>query len=247
MNFNRIAWLRDWVKLQSHRVGLDIKRFNLLNSEEALLIHLLTLLKTDLVVDVGANKGQYGRMLLDHGYSGSIYSFEPLSDAFQQLEAASKLYPRWSSFHSAIGNRQGRLVINVAENLVSSSLLEVTEASTAAEPSTAFKRKEEVAIQSLDTLLADVRERFKHVFLKVDVQGYELEVLYGAEDFLSVVTGVQLEMSFVPLYVGGPVYRDIIAFMDQKGFDLYTIMPGFRDPNSGRMLQADGIFTRRDL
>jgi hypothetical protein len=61
---------------------------------------------------------------------------------------------------------------------------------------------------------------------------------------LPKIKGIQLEMSFVKLYEGGPLYKDIFGYLENAGFQLYTIIPDFRDERSGRMLQADGIFIR---
>lgn len=85
----------------------------------------------------------------------------------------------------------------------------------------------------------------KNIYLKIDVQGFELEVLKGATAILSKVKVVQLEMSFVPMYKNGPLFGEILSFLDMIGFELYTIIPEFRNEISGRLLQADGIFVRK--
>ena len=84
----------------------------------------------------------------------------------------------------------------------------------------------------------------KSVFVKLDVQGYEKNVLAGGKKFLSTATGVQLELSLVPLYEGQILYDKMIEFLRAEGFVLTAVVPGFIDVNSGRMLQFDGIFFR---
>ncbi len=83
------------------------------------------------------------------------------------------------------------------------------------------------------------------IFLKLDVQGFEPQVLTGAAHTLSRASAVQLEMSLVPLYEGELLLSQMCTTMSAKGFDLWDLEPSFRDPATGRLLQVDGIFTRQ--
>jgi len=83
------------------------------------------------------------------------------------------------------------------------------------------------------------------VFLKIDVQGFEIEVLQGATTLLPRLCAIQLELSLVPLYQGAPVMTEVIRYLDERGFELFQLQPGFRDERDGRLLQADGYFVRR--
>jgi hypothetical protein len=80
--------------------------------------------------------------------------------------------------------------------------------------------------------------------LKIDTQGYEMAVLRGAEKMLPRLAGVQLELSLAPLYEGQTLYLELIDWLRARGFDLWSVIPGFVDPSSGRMLQFDGVFFR---
>ena len=83
------------------------------------------------------------------------------------------------------------------------------------------------------------------MFLKLDVQGYEKKILSrrgrlpGAQ-----VIGVQLEMSLMPLYEGQPEWEEMLQFMRAKGFALWKMEAGTRDPVNGRESEVDGIFFR---
>jgi len=79
-------------------------------------------------------------------------------------------------------------------------------------------------------------------YLKIDVQGYEMHVLEGATAVLDRIVGLQIEMSLVPMYEGGPLFGDIVAWANAHGFALMGIEPGFAHPVSGRLLQFDGVF-----
>jgi hypothetical protein len=84
----------------------------------------------------------------------------------------------------------------------------------------------------------------ERVFLKVDVQGYELFVLQGALQALRQVRVVELELSFAPLYQGAPVFDEMMKYMEEHGFALVSLNHVFSDPKSDRLLQVDGIFRK---
>ncbi|REO49609.1 FkbM family methyltransferase, partial [Mycobacterium tuberculosis] len=80
---------------------------------------------------------------------------------------------------------------------------------------------------------------------KIDVQGFEKQVIAGGDSTVhDRCVGMQLELSFQPLYEGGMLIREALDLVDSLGFTLSGLQPGFTDPRNGRMLQADGIFFR---
>jgi hypothetical protein len=82
------------------------------------------------------------------------------------------------------------------------------------------------------------------LFLKVDTQGYEEEVLAGADGIVNSVSAMQLEVSLAPLYQGAPDLRRILDVCESLGFHLHGLIPGFYDEKTGRLLQVDGLFLR---
>jgi hypothetical protein len=97
-------------------------------------------------------------------------------------------------------------------------------------------------MERLDTLLGDELRRFRRPFLKIDTQGFERPVLAGAENVMSHIAGIEMEMSLVPLYQGQMLFREALSLMDEKGFWLAGLATGFWDDRTGEMLQVDGIF-----
>ena len=81
--------------------------------------------------------------------------------------------------------------------------------------------------------------------MKIDVQGYERQVIDGSRVSLKNITVVQIELSLVELYKGAMLYKEVISLMEELGFYMYSIISGFRDPQTGQLLQADGIFVNR--
>jgi hypothetical protein len=134
--------------------------------------------------------------------------------------------------------------MNVSANLVSSSVLPMLGAHLDAAPESRYVRQLTVAVERLDELVPALLPPAGQLLIKVDTQGYELQVLQGATDLLPRTVAIQLELSLLPLYEGAPTFTELIAFVQSIGFELFSIIPGFRDPRSGRLLQADGFFVR---
>lgn len=200
----------------------------------------------DVVLDVGANTGQFATRLRAAGYAGRIVSFEPLPDAHDALTAASRGDADWVvAPRMAIGAAAGSVVVNVAGNSYSSSILPMAATHVEAAPQSQYVGTVTAPLARIDDAAAPWLTAAARPFLKIDTQGYEVAVLDGAPRTLAGCVGLQLEMSLVPLYQGEALYRDLIDRLDGLGFDLWHIEPGFADPRTGRLLQVDGLFARR--
>ncbi|MGH3414194.1 MAG: FkbM family methyltransferase [Marmoricola sp.] len=205
--------------------------------------HLLRHFGIDLVVDVGAAGGGYGEQLRSFGYRGEICSFEPMAAPFAQLQERAVRDGHWQARNLALGARPGRAPIHRASNGDSSSLLSPLPAHRAAAPEVEFTGSEEVTLAVLDDEVDAAMLADRRVFLKLDTQGYEGQVLAGGERVVAAAVGLQLELSFVPLYDGGMVADEAIGWAYRHGFHLTGFEQGFSSP-SGAFLQADGIFFR---
>jgi FkbM family methyltransferase len=179
-----------------------------------------------------------------NGYEGRIVSFEPLADAYGRLEERSRSDPRWDCVRLALGDTDGSAEIHVAGNSMSSSLLDMEPLHLRAAPKSAYVGTESVPIARLDSIWADIAGDADRVYLKMDVQGYELNVLGGAALCLSTVACVEAELSLAPLYRDQADFREVIAHLEKQGFRLFALEPCFEHPQSGQMLSMDGIFSR---
>jgi len=237
--------LKKLLKKLAKRIGFDVKRITPATSDALRTSILCDHHHIDLVLDVGANIGLYASELREAGYTGKIVSFEPLSSAYTVLRNASLDDPLWKvADRIAIGNFDGEIEINIAGNSTSSSVMGMLDSHTSAAPYSAYVGSELVPIRKLDTLEKDYMENANSIFLKIDVQGFEKQVLEGASALLPRIKGLQLELSLVPLYEGQALSKEIIEQMEQLGFEIYAIYPGFSDMETGRMLQMDGVFFR---
>ncbi len=227
------------------RFGIEVRRFNASESSDARLVRQFSTHQIDLVLDVGANDGGYGRLLRSGGYRGKILSFEPLPDVHAGLTRAVAADPQWQvAPRMALGEADGKIKINVAGNSASSSVLPMRQLHADAAPTSRYLGQEEVSLRRLDSVSHPWLLQAQRVLLKIDTQGYEMPVLRGASELLKRVCGVQIELSVAPLYEGQALFEEVMAALAGQGFELWNVAPGFVDPRSGRMLQFDGTFFR---
>jgi FkbM family methyltransferase len=204
-------------------------------------------LSVDLVLDVGANIGQYASDIRSHGYGGRLLSFEPLSSAFAELSKTAAVDPNWTVRRVALGASASRMSINVAGNSTSSSFLPMLQSHQSAAPESRYFAKEEIDVIPLDSLVGRDVGPHEKVWLKMDVQGFEMEVLKGAGKLLPQVVGMECEMSLVPLYEGEPLIEEVLKEIANRGFRLAIVTEAFFAPDSGRSLQLNGVFLRSGL
>lgn len=236
-----------WIKPIFRSVGLDLQKHDVAHSFDLRLAHLLQIRKVDVVFDVGANTGQYARLLRSSGYPGRIISFEPLTTAHAELLKSSQSDPRWEvAPRAAIGEAEGEVEIHVAGNSASSSLLDMLEEHRAAAPHSAYVGVEKTPLHRLDNLAPKFLAPEDKWFLKIDTQGYEAPVLRGTSGLSNPPAGIQLELSLRPLYDGQLLYREMIQLVVEMGYELWDIVPGFRDQQQ-RLLQLDAVFFRSAL
>lgn len=205
---------------------------------------LLSTYTVDLVIDVGANAGQYAASLREAGYPGRIVSFEPLSEPYGQLTSACGNDAAWECRHLALGQRRGIARLNVCEDTRSSSLFAVGERHLRAVPDSRIVGAETVSTDRLDAIWREVTQGARRPYLKSDTQGYELEVLLGTTEVLDAVSLVEVEVSLLTVYDAGPLFGDVVHFLTQRGFAPIAFEGVLDDPETGEMLQADAIFRR---
>lgn len=237
--------LQSLIRRTANRLGIDIHRHRPEASEVGRLSAMLENHGVDLVLDIGANTGQFAQALRTAGYKGRLVSFEPLSTAHTKLLRASRDDARWEvAPRAAIGDHEGEVEMHIAGNSVSSSALAMLDSHAKAAPASVYIGNERVQLSRLDAMARAYLQTESTPFIKIDTQGYEDRVLDGAAELLARTRGLQLELSFLPLYEGQPLFDDLVERLRSLGFSIWAIWPGFCDPVSGRMLQVDVTFFR---
>jgi FkbM family methyltransferase len=196
----------------------------------------------DLVIDVGANRGQYAAALRAAGYRGRIASFEPLAEPYGALAGAAAGDARWDTWGLALGARRAVAGLHVTEDSRNSSLLAVGPRHLRAVPDSRAVARETTEMERLDDVWPRVVGDARRPYLKVDTQGYELEVLRGATATLDAIAFVEAELSLVSTYDGGPLFAEVVGFLAGHGFEPIAFEGVLDDPDTGEMLQADAIF-----
>jgi len=196
----------------------------------------------DLIVDVGANRGQFTLIARKLYPQAIIHAFEPLTEparVFHRIlgsDAGVILHP------CAIGREKARATMHITKKDHSSSLLPTTETLTAMFPCTAEKGTRPVDVITLSEALGDAAIPAASL-LKIDVQGYELEVLKGCEDMLNKFSHLYVECSFIELYQGQALAHQIIAWLEERGFSLSGIYNMYYD-RDGSAVYGDFHFSR---
>ena len=229
-----------------HKSGFEIARYNKGTNGILRRKAIIENYGVDLIIDVGANTGIFGKELRQIGYRERIVSFEPLANAFAKLAGVTEKDEKWEAFHYALGAEKGKQMINISGNSHSSSFLEILDTHTSAEASASYVGREEIQIDTLDAVFHTIKRNATEIYLKIDTQGFELNVLKGAKDALKQIQTIQLEMSLRPLYAGQPLYYDLMDFLHERHYTLIDVEPGFADLKTGTLLQFDGIFRKKE-
>ena len=229
----------------ARRLGYDLTPRKKAKPLEAQLAAVLERFRVGCVLDVGANAGQYGSLLRSWGYRGRIVSFEPLAEAHARLERRAATDPDWRvAPRMALGAEDGEATLGVSAEPDMSSILPQTELLRTVSPSSRVIGRETVPLRRLDGLAADYLEPDEAVFLKLDTQGFEAQVLAGARELLPRLKGLQLELSLVRCYEGERDFRELIDDLEEAGFGPYLFFPGYFERKLARQLQIDGVFMR---
>ncbi len=205
--------------------------------------HWLSTLKINTAIDVGANAGQFAQVTRNIWPNAAIFSFEPIAATYESLVVSTKEMHNIHTFHCALGESDGTLTMNKNGFSPSSSLLPMKKDLKETFRFVADTTPETVAIRRLDDVLAPFVLN-DDIFLKIDVQGYELHVLKGGLKTLARCNIVMLETSFKSMYDGQPRFHDIYTFMREHGFAFSGNFDQLLSPVNGAIVEADALFVR---
>jgi FkbM family methyltransferase len=215
------------------------------------LTWLLDHYRVDCVLDVGANVGQFAHDLRRGGFSGRIVSVEPVPAFVERLEKEAADDPQWAVHGLALGSTDGTIPLRVQRTF--SSVLPASEYGKRRFPTLQQGAEEEhivdVPLRRLETLL---REQFgepgghptrPRIFLKMDTQGFDLEVFRGLGAWAEHVVGLQSEVSLLPIYEQMPRMAEAIAEYEKGGFEISGLYPVTSEPD-GRVIEYDCVMVR---
>jgi FkbM family methyltransferase len=204
-----------------NRLGYAIVPHWRLGTEPAVvrLRELFARRQIDQVIDAGANEGQFYKVLRRQvGFAGRIASFEPVPQLAARLQQQSAGDPLWTVHACALGRTAGELDLNVTKRSVFSSFLSPL-ADDPSEGGNVVVQTVRVPVRTLDAMFPDAAA-LRHTYLKLDTQGFDLEVAAGAEHALHVIPALQTEVSFRAIYGGMPGYQQSIGAFERYGFQV---------------------------
>lgn len=214
----------------SQALGYELIREKKHPSLRAHLKNVFAHCRIDVVLDVGANLGQFATLIRSAGFSGHIYSFEPVTASFERLAETARGDARWQVFKSGLGERQAQLAINLSRSSDLNSLLNASDYGRAHYPKIEARTQEIIEIDTLDHFLAGsgIPEDAR-IFLKMDTQGYDLKVFEGATASLPRIRALLSELSLIPIYENAPHYLEALARYERAGFRASGLYPVSRD------------------
>ncbi len=237
---------RTAIKSLCRSLGLKVQRFHPRYDETIRLVRLMEQNGIGLVFDVGASTGQFGIDLRREGYAGQIISFEPLSRSHGRLSRLTSGDPDWQvAPRCAVGASPGTTRINIAGNSDSSSILGMLDRHREGLPGVDYVASEDATVTTLDAYFDESGLRCRDVALKLDTQGFEMEVLKGAERHIQDLKLVYTELSLQPVYDGAPGFLEVYQHLTQRGFTCVSLMPTFVDTVNYEVLQVNGAFLRK--
>lgn len=219
--------------------GLTVsKQKNDFNKIRSMLIKRIN---PDLVIDCGANSGQWGLFIKNEFPDLRLMSFEPLVSVFEELKQRIIKYNQWEVFNIALSSFSGTSLIQRASNEGMSSSLNRPILHTRVHPEITFNEGAEVSVSTLDFFNLNAEK----IFLKIDVQGHEDSVLVGAKQTLSSVVMIEIESSFTPLYQSEVAHHALITKLSSLGFVPFSYGNVHQD-SGGRVWQLDTLLVRKD-
>lgn len=241
--------------MRIHRRFAKLFGYDLLHIQRrhpSLEAHLSILFKQigiNLVLDVGANTGQYAKVLRMNGYKGHIVSFEPVARNIEILQKKAENDPKWEICAFGLGSENHKLDINVTQLSTFSSFLTPNKyAGQLFTKDTPIESIEQVAVKRLDDVYEDVCAPIKEnsivPYLKMDTQGYDLEVLKGGEKVIETIEAFQSEISLIPLYDGMPDYLESLGYFKKLGFSMTGMYQVTRDRSNQLLVETECVVRR---
>jgi FkbM family methyltransferase len=243
-------FLRPILRL-ARRFGLYITRDPSWLVYEDHIVRVLSTLKINCVLDVGSYRGDFAKWLRRIGYAGLIISFEPVAANFEILEETSAEDAEWHAHRMALGATKGKAEIRVFTGATFHSFLAPSDYGRARFPDKLqVERTELVPVERLDDILdqlvGDIED--PRIFLKVDTQGYDLEVIRGLGTKAGAISALQVEMAVTPIYDQVTnSFVDALSYLQQLGFQMSGMFPvSYSAQDNIRVVEFDCVMCRAD-
>lgn len=233
----------------ARRFGLYVTRDPDWLAYEDRLRRMLSSLRINCVLDVGSYQGDFARLLRQIGYIGLIISFEPVASNFEVLEEARVEDTEWRTHRMALGATKGQAEIQVFAGTTFHSFLPPSAYGLSRFPDKLkVERTETVPVERLDNILDELVKDVEdpHIFLKIDTQGYHLEVIRGLGTKAAAISALQIEMAVNPIYKGATnSFTDALSYPQRLGFQVSGLFPvSFTSEDKVQVVEFDCLMCR---
>lgn len=195
------------------------------------------------VVDVGANQGQFANAVTRFFPKAVIHSFEPVPETYERLVVNTKPFSQIKTYNFGLGSDSGKIDFYQNEHSHASSALPISDFQKSELPETSKTRLITVPVERLESVAAGFEPVARPLLLKLDVQGYEKQVLLGAGSFLEQVDYLLFEASFVSMYDGEPLFEEMHEMVRKMGFKLIAPI-GYLEVKEALIVQMDMLYSR---
>ena len=240
--------LKQLLRLQLERAGISVRRHPVVGTHQWLLKELFSRTATNCVFDVGGHIGSFARQLRAWGYKGPIVSFEPVPSSYARLEASMRSDPLWIGQPYGLSNESRVAFIKTYSKSDFNSLLNLRDDAERAYQIDGSGRSEvRVELRRLDEAMADLAPRLPNapcIYMKMDTQGHDMQVMQGAAGILHRLCGFQSELPAVQIYHGMASMPDLLAYYSQIGFVPIGFFPVNTFDETMISPEFDVVFTR---
>jgi len=216
----------------------NIKKHASLNSH---LSNLINFYDIDVIIDVGANKGQFAKRIRQNGFKGRIFSFEPVQETFEILKSESKGDDKWNIYKLALGDKKETAFINVSASSDLSSILKPNDFGSLKYPKIQPIHQEKIEVDLLDNFVKSNFLDGNNILLKMDTQGYDLNVFRGGLNVIKSIKCILSELSLIPIYDGMPSYKVCLAEYEKHNFLISGFYPLSRNKSNMAIIEMDCI------
>ncbi len=218
--------------------------------QESILSHMqasswLEKLNISTIIDIGSNEGQFIKAITHIIKAKNIYAFEPIRGCYDKMVSNTQGL-NVTPFNCGLSDTNGTSEINISENFVSSSILDMEALHKNLYPESKYVKKETIELKRLDDALAG-KDLQKNVLLKIDVQGYENKVIAGGAETIKKADVVIIEYSYEPIYEGQWLFGETYNYFTTNGFKFVGISDQTASAKTGIPIFGDAIFIRKEL
>lgn len=223
--------------------GYELSKIEYMTKAERAKTQWLENLGIKTVLDIGANEGQFAKYIHNILPDARIYSFEPLRDCYEKLNANFESLNKFKAFNVALGDKNEEQIIHRSNFSQSSSLLPMLTLHEESFPSTIGGWQEKIQVARLDNLKNELILE-SPLLIKIDVQGFEDKVIDGGFNVISQATVLIIELSMEPLYDGQLLFDKMYLKVKSLGFKYQGNLTQLHSAADGKIVQVDGVFVK---